>query len=118
MASQNVKEITTANWDDEVVHSTLPVLVDFWAPWCYPCRLLGPTIERLADQFAGRLKVGKLNTDDNSEMANQYGIDGIPQVLIFRGGNQPVERLKGNQPEAVLAAAINRVLGDAVTKTA
>src|SRR5438270_13833568 len=115
MASQNVKEITTANWDQEVVQSDLPVLVDFWAPWCYPCRLLGPTIERLADQYAGKLKVGKLNTDENPEMANQFGIDGIPQVLLFKGGAKPVERLKGNQPEAVLTATINRVLGDTMT---
>lgn len=117
MGSQNVKEFTTGNWDNEVIGSDQPVLVDFWAPWCYPCRLLGPTIERLADQFTGRLKVGKLNTDENPDIANQFSIDAIPQVLIFKGGRQPVERLKGNQPEPVLVAAINRILGDTAART-
>jgi thioredoxin 1 len=110
MASQNVMEFSTANWEQEVAKSDTPVLVDFWAPWCGPCRALAPTIEKVADQFAGRVKVGKLNTDDNTDLAVKYGISGIPQVLIFKGGDQPRERLVGLQPESAIVKIINRVL--------
>src|SRR5262249_9696326 len=95
MASEKVKEFTTENWDSEVVNSTIPVVVDFWAPWCGPCRALAPTIDKLADLYDGRVKVGKLNTDDNQDMAVRYGISGIPQVLVFHGGDQPRERVVG-----------------------
>jgi thioredoxin 1 len=110
MASQNVLELTTDNWQQEVAQSDKPVLVDFWAPWCGPCRALAPTIDRVAEQFAGRLKVGKLNTDDNQDMAVKYGISGIPQVLIFKGGEQPRERVVGLTSERELVKVINRVL--------
>lgn len=110
MASANVKEFTTQNWEQEVVNSPEPVLVDFWAPWCAPCRALAPTIDRLADTYAGRIKVGKLNTDDNQDTAVRYGISGIPQVLIFRGGDQPRERVAGLASERDLAKVIDRVL--------
>src|SRR5687767_7404654 len=89
MASSNVIELTTANWDQEVIQSEVPVLVDFWAPWCGPCRMLAPTIDRIADQFAGKVKVGKLNTDDNQDVAVRYAISGIPQLLFFHGGEKP-----------------------------
>jgi thioredoxin 1 len=110
MASKNVAEFTTANWEQEVVQSDKPVLVDFWAPWCGPCRQLGPTIDRLAEQYAGKVKVGKLNTDDNTDLAVRYGISGIPQVLIFKGGDEPRERVVGLQSEKELVKVINRVL--------
>ena len=110
MASANVVELTAANWDKEVVQSEKPVLVDFWAVWCGPCRALAPTIDRLADQFAGKVKVGKLNTDDSPDIAVRYGISSIPQVMIFKGSDQPVERTVGVQPEASLVKMINRVL--------
>ncbi len=110
MASANVKEFNTQNWEQEVVNSAEPVLVDFWAPWCGPCRALAPTIDRLAEQYAGRIKVGKLNTDDNQDTAVRYGISGIPQVLIFRGGDQPRERLVGLRSEQDIAKVIDRVL--------
>ena len=110
MASANVVELTAANWDKEVVQSEKPVLVDFWAVWCGPCRALAPTIDRLAEQFAGKVKVGKLNIDDNQEVAMQYAISAIPQVLIFKGGDQPKERLVALQTEAALVKVINRVL--------
>ena len=110
MASANVVELTTDNWEQEVVNSDKPVLVDFWAPWCGPCRALAPTIDKLADQFAGKLKVGKLNTDDSPDVAVRYGISGIPQVLIFKGGDQPREKVVGLQPEAALVKLVNRVL--------
>lgn len=110
MASANVKEFTSQNWEQEVVNSAEPVLVDFWAPWCGPCRALAPTIDRLADTYAGKIKVGKLNTDDNQDTAVRYGISGIPQVLIFRGGDQPRERVVGLTSERELAKVIDRVL--------
>jgi thioredoxin 1 len=110
MASANVVELTAANWEDEVVKSDKPVLVDFWAVWCGPCRHLGPTIDRLADQFAGKVKVGKLNTDDHSDVAVRYGISSIPAVLLFKGGPDPVERSVGVRPEADFVKMINRAL--------
>lgn len=111
MANANVVEFNQANWETEVTGSDTPVLVDFWAVWCGPCRQLSPTIDKLADQFAGRVKVGKLNTDDNQELAARYGISAIPQVLIFKGGEEPKVRLVGLQPERALVNAINQVLG-------
>jgi thioredoxin 1 len=110
MANKNVVEFTTDNWEQEVVNSQVPVLVDFWAPWCGPCRALAPTIDRIADQYAGKIKVGKLNTDDNSDVAVRYGITSIPQVLLFKGGENPREKLVGLQPEQTLVKVINRVL--------
>lgn len=110
MASANVMEFTTENWEQEVVQSDKPVLVDFWAPWCGPCRALAPTIEKIATTYAGKVKVGKLNTDDNQDTAVRYGISGIPAVLIFRGGEQPKERVVGLTPESELVKVIDRVL--------
>ena len=110
MASANVVELTTANWEQEVVKSDKPVLVDFWAVWCGPCRALSPTIDKLADQFAGKVKVGKLNTDDNNEIAIRYGISSIPSVLLFNGGDQPSEKLVGVRPEGEFVKMLNRVL--------
>src|SRR5262245_27986749 len=111
MASANVVELTTDNWEQEVVKSDKPVLVDVWAPWCGPCRALGPTIDRLADQFAGKIKVGKLNLDDSQDVAIRYGISAIPQLFIFHGGDQPKERPSpGAHSEAEIVKMINRVL--------
>src|SRR6185369_14952848 len=99
MANANVVELTADNWETEVVKSDKPVLVDFWAVWCGPCRALAPTIDRIADQFAGKVKVGKLNTDDNNEIAIRYGISSIPSVLLFNGSAEPTERSVGVRPE-------------------
>jgi thioredoxin 1 len=111
MASANVIELTKDNWEKEVVQSATPVLVDFWAVWCGPCRMLAPTIDKIADQFAGKLKVGKVNTDDQSEIASKYRISAIPKVMIFKGGSdQPVAEAVGNQPLPSLVQMINRVL--------
>ncbi len=86
MASANVKEFTDANFDAEVLRSGAPVLVDFWAEWCMPCRMLTPTIEQVADDFAGKVKVGKVDTESNRDTAIKYGINAIPTIILFKGG--------------------------------
>jgi thioredoxin 1 len=112
MANANVIELTADNWEREVVQSDKPVLVDFWAVWCGPCRALSPTIDKLADQYVGKVKVGKLNTDEAPDIAVRYGISSIPQVMLFKGGSdQPVDKTVGAQPEANFVKMINRVLG-------
>ncbi len=89
-----VIEITDTNFQAEVLESPLPVLVDFWAEWCGPCRALGPTIEQLANEFGGQVKIGKLNVDDNPKSAEQFGITSIPAVLVFVDGEES-QRLIG-----------------------
>src|SRR5579871_2819272 len=101
VASPNVIELTTDNWNEQVTSGTL-VVADFWAPWCGPCRSLSPVVDRLADQFAGKVKVGKLNTDDHPDVAVRYQISAIPQVLLFKGGEEPKERIVGLNSEANL----------------
>jgi thioredoxin 1 len=110
MATANVKEFTTANFQNEVLSSDQPVLVDFWAEWCQPCRMLTPTINKLADGFAGKAKVGKVNTDDNRDIAVKYGINAIPTVILFHKG-QVVQKFTGLQQEAVYAGALNGLMG-------
>ncbi len=110
MASQNVHEFTDANFKAEVLSSATPVLVDFWAEWCMPCRMLAPTIDQVAAEFAGKVKVGKVDTDSNRETSLQYGISAIPTVILFKGG-QPVKRFVGLQNKDDLAAAMNVALG-------
>ena len=95
MAGKNVAEFTTGNWKDEVVQSTTPVLVDFWAAWCPPCRALSPFIDKLAVQYAGKVKVGKVNIDENPELATQYAVTSIPRVMFFRGSDKPVHTIVG-----------------------
>lgn len=101
----NVTEFTDANWESEVIGSSTPVVVDFWAPWCGPCRLLGPTIENLAGEFAGKVKVGKMDTDQNPEVPGSLGISSIPTVVFFQGGRE-VRRLVGVNPEAKFKSAL------------
>ncbi len=99
-------EITDSNFDTEVLQSSIPVLVDFWAPWCGPCRALTPTIEQLATEYAGKIKVVKLNTDENPESAVKFRINSIPNLIFFKGG-KPVDQLVGavdkSKIEAVFA---------------
>lgn len=102
-------EITDANFEEEVVKSDIPVLIDFWAPWCGPCRMVGPIVEEIANDYAGKIKVGKINTDDNQKVAAQFGIRSIPTLMIFSGGELK-ESLVGVQPKEILAAKIDKVL--------
>jgi len=110
MANENVLEFTKDNWDKEVVHSDKPVLVDFWAPWCGPCRQLGPTIDRIATQFAGKIKVGKVNVDDNQDLAIKYNVTTIPRVFVFRGSDKPVHQVVGLTSEKDLVKLLNQTV--------
>src|ERR1700689_5028748 len=95
MAGANVKELTSDNFQAEVADSSVPVVVDFWAPWCGPCRQLTPTIDKLATTYSGRVKVGKLNVDDANDVAAKYGVTSIPRVFIFKGGDKPRKSIVG-----------------------
>jgi thioredoxin 1 len=107
MASPNVLELTTDNFDQEVKSGSV-VVADFWAPWCGPCRQLAPVIDRVADQFAGRVKVGKVNVDENSDLAVKYDVATIPRVLIFKGSDQPIFQHVGTISDAELAKVIQQ----------
>lgn len=101
--------ITDSNFETEVLQSSTPVLVDFWAPWCGPCRVIGPVVEEMASTYAGRLKVGKLNVDDHPSIAQRYGITGIPALLFFRNG-QRVDTVVGAVPKSVLQKHVDGVV--------
>ena len=99
--------LTETNFTDEVLKSELPVLVDFWAEWCGPCKMLGPTIEELAAEYKGRAKVGKLNVDHNPTVAEKYGIRGIPTIILFHGG-EIVEQAVGVQSKGNLIKMLGK----------
>lgn len=102
----NVQDFTDANFENEVLQSEQPVLVDFWAPWCGPCRQIAPLIDQLAEENAGSVKIGKVNVDDNGATAQKYGVSSIPTLMIFKGG-EPVERFVGLQPKARLQESLD-----------
>ncbi len=105
MANLNV--ITDANWEQEVVKSGTPVLVDFWAEWCGPCHALAPTVEAIAQAYAGRMKVGKLNVDENERVAARYGIRSIPTLILFKDG-EPKEVIIGNRPKNEITSVLDK----------
>lgn len=109
MAGANVQEVTDADFDSIVKQSTIPVLVDFWAEWCAPCRRIAPIVDELANEYAGRLRVAKVNIDQQQEAANQFGVQSIPTLLIFKDG-QVAKRITGAYPKDFLADAIEEVL--------
>ena len=109
MASENVRTFTDTNFDDSVMKSSTPVLVDFWAEWCAPCRQLAPTVEALAVELDGRLTVGKLNVDENPSTAGRFSVRGIPTLLIFKDG-QVVESVVGLADKQHVKSLIERHL--------
>jgi thioredoxin 1 len=102
-------EFSTDNFEVEVVNSDVPVLVDFWAPWCGPCKMIGPIVEELAGEFDGKVKMGKVNVDHNQELAAMFGIRGIPTVMLFKGG-EAINSFVGLRPKEDLAAALNSAI--------
>lgn len=102
-------EITSSNFESEVLNSSVPVLVDFWAEWCNPCKMIAPMLERLADEYGTKLKVAKLNVDQHPDIAGRFGISGIPALLFSREGNL-VHRVIGYQPQEALKIAIRNYL--------
>ncbi len=101
-------KLTDQNFEEEVIKSKIPVLVDFWAEWCMPCKIVGPIVEELAKEYAGKLKVGKLNVDEN-QIASQFGIMSIPSVYFFKQG-KVVKTMIGAQPKDSFKSAIDEVI--------
>ena len=108
MASENTVELTDQNWEAEVLKSDKPVLVDFWAEWCMPCRMLSPTIEKLAKDYAGKVKVGKVDTDANRDVSMKYGISAIPTVILFKNG-EVAQKFVGLRQEKDFKEALDAV---------
>jgi thioredoxin 1 len=106
MASENVINLSSSNFDTEVSKSAIPVLVDFWAPWCGPCIQLSPVIDEIATERAGKAKVAKVNVDENPELAGKFRINSIPALVFFKGG-QPAGQLVGRQPKAEILAKLD-----------
>ena len=102
-------QVTDGTFKADVLDSDVPDLVDFWAPWCGPCRMVAPVVEEIADQYAGQVKVVKLNTDENPNTASQYGIRSIPTLMIFKGG-QRVDMVVGAVPKTTLASTLEKYL--------
>lgn len=102
----NVLDFTDDNFETEVIQSSEPVLVDFWAPWCGPCKMIAPTIEELAEEYSGKVRIGKLNTDENPQVAGGQQVSAIPTVMLFKDG-KVVERFVGVNPKEKFAEAID-----------
>ena len=103
----NVGDVTDVTFEAEVLKSPIPVLVDFWAPWCGPCRAVAPVVDEIANEYKGKLKVLKLNTDENPKTAQSYRISGIPSLMVFKNG-QPVEQVVGAVPKSTLSSAVEK----------
>ncbi|MFL0604187.1 thioredoxin [Cylindrospermopsis raciborskii] len=102
-------EVTDASFKQEVIDSPIPVLVDFWAPWCGPCRMVAPVVEEIATQYAGELKVVKINTDESPDVASKYGIRSIPTLIFFKGGEK-VDSHVGAVPKSTLSKTVDKIL--------
>jgi thioredoxin 1 len=107
--SEGIIEATAATWENEVVNSSGLILVDFWAVWCGPCRIIAPTVEELAKEYSGKVKVMKLNTDENPDIASRYKIMGIPTIMFFKDG-QKIDQIVGAVPKPQLKAKIDSLL--------
>ncbi len=108
MPSEDVLEFTDCNFESDVVQSDLPVLVDFWAEWCQPCKMLTPTIEELAAEFKGKVKIGKVDTDSNPEVPVKYGVSAIPTIMLFQGG-EVVKKFVGLTTKDQFQAVLNEL---------
>ena len=108
--THNPQEITDGNFEESVLKSSVPVLVDFWAEWCGPCRMIAPTVEALATDYSGKVTVGKLNVDNNQTTASQYGVRSIPTLLLFKDG-EVVETIVGLQDKPQLQAILDKHIG-------
>ncbi len=109
MASSNTLELTDSDFEQSVINATTPALVDFWAEWCMPCKMMASAIDELADEYTGKLVVGKVNTDENRNISMQFGISAIPTVILFKDGEM-IKKFVGLQQKADLKAAIDEAL--------
>ena len=109
MASEKVMAFTDANFDQEVLQSDIPVLVDFWATWCAPCKAIAPLVDSVADEYAGKIKVGKVNVDENQATPGKFGVRGIPTLILFKGG-VVVDQIVGAVPKSQLDALLAKAL--------
>lgn len=109
MASENITNVTDGDFKAQVLDSSVPVLLDFWAPWCAPCRAIAPDVEAMAASFAGKLKVCKMNVDENPATPGQFGVRGIPTLLVFKGG-QVVDQIVGRVPRTKLEEMVKKAM--------
>lgn len=109
MASDGIIELSDSNFESEVIKSETPVLVDFWAPWCGPCRAIAPSVEEISSSYAGKIKVGKLNVDENQQTTMKFGIRSIPTLIVFKGG-KAVEQIIGAVPKGEIERAVTKAL--------